>query len=467
MDKLRTGIKNLDHILDGGIPVYSLNVVSGSPGSGKTIFVQNIIFNTARNGLKSLYLTTISESQFKMVRHLQEFEFFSDDFLGDKVVYEDLGAVLRKQGADKGLEYLTQMIKKHLPDIVVIDSFKAIRDFFPDEKAFKAFVFDLAAALSIWEVTVFLVGEYKEQELTLLGEFAVADGIFHLYGQEEKRFQKRYLRILKMRGANFEQGEHLFQISHAGIEVYPRMRPEGKELQYEARPGRKGFGITGLDEMLCGGLTEGTITLISGGTGTGKTALALKFLLDGAEKGEKGLFLSFEQPVNQLQDTARRLGWEIDRYLAEGRLDIKFISPIELDVDKHAFEILDMVREKKVDRFVIDSISSFESSVSDIQKYKDYLWAIGQQLKRRHITTIFTVLNEDLFSPMVVTKAQISLMADNIIILRYVEDYSSIKKVLGILKARGSDHNKALREYEITPNGINILGKLNRADMLR
>ncbi|HHV61411.1 MAG TPA: circadian clock protein KaiC [Firmicutes bacterium] len=467
MDKLKTGIKNLDHILCGGIPVYSLNIVSGSPGSGKTIFVQNIIFNSARNGLKSLYLTTISESQFKMVRHLQEFEFFSDDFLGDKVIYGDLGAVLREQGTDKVLGYLTEMIKRHLPNIVVIDSFKAIRDIFPDEKTFKAFVFDLAAALSIWEVTVFLVGEYEEQELTLLSEFAVADGIFHLYGQEEKRFQKRYLRILKMRGTNFEQGEHLFQISHAGIEVYPRMRPEGKELHYEVRPGRKGFGITGLDEMLCGGLTEGTITLISGGTGTGKTAFALKFLLDGAEKGEKGLFLSFEEPVAQLQDTARHLGWEMDRYLAEGRLDIKFISPIELDIDKHAFEILDMVREKKVERFVIDSISSFESRVSDIQKYKDYLWAIGQQLKRRHITTIFTVLNEDLFSPMVVTKAQISLMTDNIIILRYVEDDSSIKKVFGILKARGSNHSRALREYEITPNGINILGKLDRANMLR
>ncbi|MDK2817626.1 MAG: circadian clock protein KaiC [Moorella sp. (in: firmicutes)] len=153
MDKLKTGIKNLDHILDGGIPIYSLNIISGSPGSGKTIFVQNIIFNSARNGLKSLYLTTISESQFKMVRHLQEFEFFSDDLLDDKVIYGDLGAVLRNQGTDKVLGYLTDMIKKHLPNIVVIDSFKAIRDIFPDEKAFKAFVFDLAAALSIWEVT--------------------------------------------------------------------------------------------------------------------------------------------------------------------------------------------------------------------------------------------------------------------------------------------------------------------------
>ncbi|NSW90616.1 MAG: circadian clock protein KaiC [Firmicutes bacterium] len=467
MDKLKTGIKNLDGILNGGIPVYSLNIVSGSPGSGKTIFVQNIIFNSARSGLKSLYLTTISESQFKMVRHLQEFEFFSDDFLGDKFIYGDLGDVLRKQGTDKVLGYLTEMIKRHQPNIVVIDSFKAIRDIFPDEKTFKAFVFDLAAALSIWEVTVFLIGEYEEKELTLLSEFAIADGIFHLYGQEEKRFQKRYLRILKMRGTNFEQGEHLFQISSAGIEVYPRIKPEGKKLQYEVRSRRKGFGITGLDEMLSGGITEGTITLISGGTGTGKTVFALKFLLDGAEKGEKGLFLSFEEPVTQLIDNARCLGWELDRYLADGRLNIKFISPIELDVDKHAFEILDMVNKNKVERFVIDSISSFESSVSDIQKYKDYLWAIGQQLKRRHITTIFTVLNEDLFSPVVVTKAQISLMTDNIIILRYVEDNSSVKKVLGILKTRGINHDRDIREYEITPNGINVLGKLDKANMLR
>ncbi|XEQ93578.1 Circadian clock protein kinase KaiC [Sporomusa carbonis] len=467
MDKLKTGIKNFDNILSGGIPVYSLNIISGSPGSGKTILVQNIIFNSARDGLKSLYLTTISESQFKMVRHLQEFEFFSDDFLGDKFIYGDLGAVLRKQGTEKVLAYLTEMIKKHQPNILVIDSFKAIRDIFPDEKTFKAFVFDLAAALSVWEVTVFLIGEYEEKELTQLSEFAIADGIFHLYGQGEKRFQKRYLRILKMRGTHFEQGEHLFQISSAGIEVYPRIKPEGKGLQYEVRSGRKGFGITELDEMLSGGLKEGTITLISGGTGTGKTALALKFLLDGAEKGEKGLVLSFEEPVVQLIDNVRSLGWELDKYLADGRLDIRFISPIELDVDKHAFEIMDMVGENRVDRLVIDSISSFESSVIDLQKYKDYLWALGQQLKRRHVTTIFTVLNEDLFSPVVVTKAQISLMTDNIIILRYVEDDSNVKKVLGILKARGTNHNKDFREYEITPNGINILGKLDRANMLR
>lgn len=467
MERLKTGIKNLDRILGGGIPLYSLNIVSGAPGSGKTIFVQNIVFNSARNGLKSLYLTTISESQFKMVRHLQEFEFFSDDLLGDKFIYADLGSVARKQGHDKILGYLTDMVKKHKPNIVVIDSFKAIRDLFPDEKTFKAFVFDLAAALSIWEVTVFLIGEYEEKELTVLSEFAIANGIFHLYGQEEKKFQKRYLRILKMRGTSFEQGEHLFEITPAGIKVYPRIKPAGEDLQYEIKAEKKGFGIKDLDQMLNGGLPEGTITIISGGTGTGKTTFALKFLLEGAERGEKGLLLSFEEPLAQLKSNAHFLGWEMDRYLKDGRLDIKFISPIELDVDKHAFEIMDMIEKNNVERFVIDSISSFESSVSDIQKYKDYLWAIAQELKRRHITTIFTVLNEDLFSPLVVTKAQISFIADNIIVLRYVESDSNIKKAIGILKARGINHSRDLREYEITPNGISILGKLDKANMLR
>lgn len=403
----------------------------------------------------------------KMVRHLKEFAFFSDDLLGDKVIYGDLGTVLRKQGASKGLDYLVQLIKEHLPSIVVIDSLKVIRDLFPDEKAFRAFVFELAALFSIWEITAFLVGEYEEEELTRLSEFAIADGIFHLYGQEEKRFQKRYMRILKMRGTSFQPGEHLFQITPLGIEVYPRLRPGGEELQYEVKRGRKKFGIHGLDEMLCGGLLEGTITLISGATGTGKTIFALKFLLEGAQRGERGIFLSFEESALQLQHTARHLGWEIDRYLADGQLEIKFISPIELDVDKHAFEILDMVREKKVERFVIDSISSFENSVSDVQKYRDYLWAIGQQLRRRHVTTIFTVLNEDLFSPLIVSKAQLSLIADNIIILRYVEDNSSVRKVLGILKARGSNHDKSLREYEIAAEGINILNRLDKADMLK
>ncbi len=467
MERLTTRVKNLDRILNGGIPLYSINIISGAPGSGKTIFVQNIVFNCAKIGLKTIYLTTISESQFKMVRHLKEFEFFDDNLLEDKFIYRDLVACLRKEEWQNTLEYIDQLIKNHCPNIVVIDSFKAIRNFFSEEKEFRSFVFELAARLSIWEITVFLIGEYKEEEVTTLSEFAIADGIFHLYGGEEKKFQKRYLRILKMRGTAFDQGEHLFQISSKGIEFFPRIRPSDKELVYEVTSDeRERFGIPELDEMLSGGLKQGTLTALSGGTGIGKTIFSLKFIIEGANKGERGLYLSFEEPVSQLKTNAQSMGWDIDRLIAKELVSLKFVSPIELDVDKHLYEIIDDIENNKIKRFVMDSITSFEK-VIDIQKYKDYLWALTQRLKMKNITSIFTVLNNNPFSQLVVSDMGISSIFDNTIFLRYIEEEATIKKVLGILKARGTPHSRDLREFEITPHGIKILGKLDKKEMLK
>ncbi len=467
MERLITGIKNLDKILKGGIPLYSVNVISGTPGSGKTILVQNIVFNCAKSGLKTIYLTTTSESQFKMVRHLKEFEFFDDNLLENKFIYRDLAAYLRKEGWQKALEYIDQLIKEHGPNIVVIDSFKAIRNFFPDEKEFRSFVFEIAAKLSIWEITVFLVGEYKEEEVTTLSEFTIADGIFHLYGGEERRFQKRYLRILKMRGTSFEQGQHLFQIDSSGIKIFPRIKPSYEELIYEvASDKREEFGIPEFDEMLLGGLKQGTITALSGGTGTGKTIFSLKFIMEGVNKGKRGLYLSFEEPVSQLKANALSMGWDIDNLIEKGLVSFKFISPIEIDVDKHIYEIFDDIEKNKIERFVMDSVTSFEKAV-DIQKYEDYLWALIQNLKKRNVTSIFTIMIDNPFSALMASELGISSLFDNIIFLRYIEKGSSIKRILGILKARGTSHSKDLREFEITSEGIKVLGKLDLKEMLK
>ncbi len=467
MERIPTGIKNLDDIIYGGIPAYSLNLISGLPGSGKTILVQNIIFNCARRGLKSIYLTTISESQLKMVRNLGEFRFFDDRFLGEKLIYGDLGTVLRNSGPEHAIGYITDLLKQHRPDIVVIDSIKVIRDLFFDEKGFRTFLFDLAATLSVWEVTAFLVGEYEEREVSLLSEFAIADGIFYLYGQEEKRFQKRFLRVLKLRGSNYQPGEHLFEITENGIVVYPRLRPEEGELDYEVLPRRKGFGIDGLDEMLGGGLMQGTVALLSGPTGSGKTIMALRFLVAGAEQGDRGLFVSFEETPAHLYHAANQLGWDVGRFVDRGLLEIKFISPIELDVDKHAIEILEILSSRQVERFVMDSISSFETGLPSPQKYRDHLWALAHRLRKQRVTALFTYLNEDPFSSLVVSRSQLSLIADHIIFLRYVEDRSGLRKVLGVFKSRGTRHTTDIREYEITPTGVRVMGKVDKADMLR
>jgi len=467
VDRVRTGIKGLDDlVLDGGIPLYSVNIIAGPPGSGKTIFVQNLVFNGVSQGLRAVYLTTLSEPQFKMVRNLQEFAFFDGALLGERLIYQDFGSVFRREGPAGGLRFIDEILKKYSPDLLVIDSLKTVRDLFESEKDFRIFMFDLAALLSVWEVTSFLVGEYEEADLTRLSEFAVVDGIIYLYGQEEKRFQKRFLRILKMRGTDFQRGEHLFRITTRGVEVYPRTKPEGKELIYQLATGKKAFGIAGLDEMLRGGLPEGTIAIISGSTGTGKTLFALRFLLEGTFCGEKGMFVSFEEPEDQIISSAHSVGWDLSGALEKDLVDIYFLSPIELDVDYHGVELLERIRNGGIKRLVIDSISSFESSVSDFQKYHDYLWALAQTLKRHQVTAIFTVLNHELFSPLVVSQTYISSLADSIIFLRYAEHKNSLKKVLGVLKLRGGDHDKTLREYEITSLGIEVLGRIEKEGVL-
>lgn len=467
MDRVKTGIKGLDDlVLNGGVPVYSVNIIAGPPGSGKTIFVQNLVFNGVRQGLRAVYLTTLSEPQFKMVRNLQDFAFFDGALLGERLIYQDFGSVFRREGPAGGLRFVDKVLKEYSPDLLVIDSLKTIRDLFESEKDFRIFIFDLAALLSVWEVTSFLVGEYEEDDLTKLSEFAVVDGIIYLYGQEEKRFQRRFLRILKMRGADFQRGEHLFRITTRGIEVYPRTKPQGKELVYRLATGKRAFGIAGLDEMLRGGLPEGTVAIISGSTGTGKTLFALRFLLEGAFCGERGMLISFEEPEDQIVGSAHGVGWDVAGVIKRNLLDIYFLSPIELDVDYHGIEILERIKESGIKRLVIDSISSFESSVPDFQKYHDYLWALVQTLKRHQVTALFTVLNHELFSPLVVSQTHLSSLADSIIFLRYAEHHNSLKRVLGVLKLRGSDHDKTLREYEITSAGIEVLGKIEKEGIL-
>lgn len=468
MERLVTGIENFDEVLGGGIPLYSVNIIAGNPGSGKTILVQNILFNAARRGLKSLYFTTISESQFKMVRNLANFKFFDNSFLGEQIIYRDLGLILKKEGLSGAFATIDDLMKKFRPDILVIDSFKALRSLVDSEKEFRAMVFELASKLAVWETTAFLVGEYIEEELSTLSEFAIADGIIYLYGQQERKFQKRYLRILKMRGTGTIPGEHIFLIDKDGIKLYPRMLLSQEELVYDVEKGlglevRDSFGIEGLDNLLGGGIYRGSSTLLVGATGTGKTLLSLKFALEAAQKGEKALYISYEETPEQIISLAEGIGFkEIRQRIREGSLILKFYSPVEIDVDIHAYEILEYVKKYNIKRLVLDTVSSLETTIGNNQKYRDILWSLTQNLKRRKITTIYTfeTLNLNLFNTFNVTDLGISLLADNIIFMRYYEEDAEIKRAIGVLKTRRSNHEKGIYQYVIESSGVSILGKI-------
>ncbi|MEW6182902.1 MAG: ATPase domain-containing protein [Bacillota bacterium] len=311
MKRLRTGIHGLDRILSSGIPEYSSVFIAGAPGTGKTILTQNILHNLAKEA-KVLYISTLSEPQIKVIRYQQELTFFDPDAFMKRVIYHDIGGIIRQDGARRGLEEIERLVREHRPIAVAVDSIKAIVDLIGSNLEFREFISDLTVRLAAWECTALFVGEYSEDELASRPETAIADGIFFIYGMEEKKHQKRYLRVLKMRGADYASGEHLLKITKDGVKIYPRLNPVVADQSYLAFGNRQATGVSGLDRMLGGGIPAGATTLIAGSTGTGKTLLGLSWLIQGARENESGMIASFEENPLNLKWCTRTFGWELD-----------------------------------------------------------------------------------------------------------------------------------------------------------
>ncbi len=467
-ERVSTGIARLDHILRGGIPRYSIVFVTGMPGTGKTILAEQALFANARLGRTSLYLSTISEPSIKVLRFLQGFTFFDPALFGTRVLYGDLGSVLRRQGPTAVLEALEQMVRETHPDLLVIDSFRALRDTILDPLDFRHFTSDLAVRLSVWEVTALLVGEYSAEDIREGPEFAIADGILYLYGTEEAERQRRYLRVMKMRGTGYYGGEHFFDISSRGIVVYPRM-PSLVVGEYAAPSGRLSSEIEGLDDMLGGGLYRATSTLISGGAGTGKTSVALSFLVAAARQGIPGLYLTFEESPQQLARNVQSLGWDLEDALRRRLIEVLHVAPSELNVDRYAFIVKEHAERLGAQIVAIDSITAFEAAVPDRARYQSHLWAITDYFKRRGVAVIMTTEVANPFALHQITPRHVSFLADNVILLRYVEAGGEVRRSISVLKTRGSAHDRRIRELEIEPRRIAVgapLGPISALDMI-
>ena len=217
MDKVSTGILALDQILDGGLPKGSTILLAGRPRTGKTILAHQMMYQNAENDDKILYLTTLGEPQIKIMKFQQEFSFYDTEKVQKSVIYKDLGGVLRKQGSTQTLKLIDSFLKEYQPKIIFIDTIKTFADIIPDSMEFREFIFDLSVRLTTWGCTTILLGEYSEHDIEIRPESAIADGIIYLYGTEEKSQQKRYLRVLKMRGTKHFNGEAFFKISKDGM----------------------------------------------------------------------------------------------------------------------------------------------------------------------------------------------------------------------------------------------------------
>jgi circadian clock protein KaiC len=454
-DRLSSGNAEADHILGGGFPANSINIIMGHPGSGKTIFAEQLIFHNASSDRPILYFTTLSEPLSKVVRYLQGFEFFDEDKVGTEVIYEDIGPQLSRDGATALIPLLQDAIRTTSPKIIVIDSFKAVHDLAPTVAERRRMVYDLTALLSAYGTTAFLLGEYTEDDILLYPEFAVADGIVELSRRRLGNRDERYFRVYKVRGSRYLEGAHAFRITDAGLDIYPRLVspriPEG----YEPAAERLSTGVPGLDEMLHGGLWRGTTTLLAGPSGAGKTTMGLQFALEGVRNGEPSLYVNFQENPTQLMRTIRGLGVDLNAAQSQG-LDLVYASPVELQIDSIIVDMFRRIQQRGVRRLVIDAIGDLASAATDAQRLHDYLYALVQHFA---VSTITSVLNFETTGNSLSgegTQNQMSYLSDNVLLLT-VDGEERTRRMLRILKTRGSGHDTRVREVEISSAGLSVV----------
>lgn len=456
-DKLSTGSAALDLVLGGGIPRDSLYVLTGPPGAGKTILAQQISFTAAQRGMRVIYFTNVSEPHAKIVEHIRSFAFYVPDQLGERIQIYNITSQVRNKGFKETLDFIVDTVRNEKADLVIVDSFRGLKHVLEVSVRARGAIFDAAAQLSILGCTSMLVGEYTPLEIQTEPEFAVADGIINLLHDDQSAQELRTLRIAKMRGVRYLGGEHSFEINPSGIQVFPRQEAIVQAPAYRATQERVSMGIATLDEMMAGGPIRSSSTLLLGSAGTGKTLLSLHFLAAGVQAGECGLMVSFQENPEQLRLRAQQFGIADALGIGGGQTEVLFLSPVELNLDAAATRIRDTVERMDARRVVIDSVAEFESAVRDPARFDDFLASLVGFMRGREVTTLMTREVAQLFgTELTIASRGLSYIVDNIILLRYVELQSRIERVIGVLKNRGSDHDKALRRFRMADGAINI-----------
>jgi circadian clock protein KaiC len=455
LSRVTSGSVQLDAILSGGFPASSINMLMGEPGSGKTILAEALIFaNASNDGRPILYLTTLSEPLEKVVRYLQQFSFYDDEkLLSGAIRYESIGAELAESGISALVPKLREVIKTMSPKIIVIDSFKAIHDLSTSVPEMRQMLYEVSGLLTAYEVTAFFLGEYSEDQIPRFPEFAVADAMVELARKKQGTRDERYLRVLKLRGSNYQEGLHAFRITENGLDVFPRLTSPEIPIRYTSNNERLSTGVAGLDKIMQGGVWAGGATLLEGPTGAGKTTLALQFILEGLKRGEPGLYVNFQENPTQLARSVESLGWSFEEAQAKG-LHLLYASPVELQIDSILVDLFRTIQEHNVQRVVVDAIGDLIIAASDLNRLYSYLYALVQHFIARRVVCMMTL--ETTSSGVVPMEGQISALTDAILRLGVTLDGDKARRTLQIVKARGTNHDLNIQELRITSHGVEV-----------
>jgi circadian clock protein KaiC len=458
IQRLPTGVPGLDELLGGGIPEFSFNLLAGTPGSGKTTLAHQIMFSLANPDRRALFFTVLGEPPLKMLRYQQQFPFFDITKVNQSIRFVNLASDLLEGDFDRVLARIAAEVQDFSPSLVFVDSFRSVVQ---SAKAMDAgasglqhFVQHLGMQMTSWQATTFLIGEYLAPEAESSPVFTVADGILWMSQLVHRDAMVRKIQVVKMRGQAQSLGVHTFRIGDDGVEIFPRavLKAGISETLQISGDKRMSTGVPTLDQMMGGGLPVGYSLLLVGPSGSGKTVLATQFLAEGVRAGEPGVIAAFEKSPNQL------LSHQLNAMVKNGDVGVINTRTLDLSIDEILHDLVAMIIRMKAKRVVIDSLSGFELALASVfrEDFRESLYRMIAVLTGMGVTVLMTAELEDRYTVLRFSSYGNAFLADAIIMQRYVELDGQFKRVISVVKVRGSDHSKDIRFFDIARDNITI-----------
>ncbi len=460
VERMPSGLPGLDEILRGGFFAGGIYVVRGAPGTGKTILANQACFRHAERGGKALYVTLLAESHVRMLRNLARLSFYDPAVIPHRVYYVSALRALEEGGLSALMDLLRGEVRRQSATLLVLDGLLSAEEAGASDRILRRFMHELQDHLASVDCVTLLLGDSGRPDYA--GEYAMADGVLALDDTRCDGQTTRGIEVLKFRGSRSLRGRHALRITDDGIVIYPRIdtlheRPSQADKGSDRR---LSVGVPTLDAMLGGGLPAGTTTLLLGASGTGKTMLGAHFLA-GSSAAEPGLHFGFyEQPERLLQNAAT-VGLDLAGPAGRGDLEMLWYPTTGQIVDDLGGQLLGAVRRRGVKRLLVDGLGGYVEAADNSARAGQVFAALVHELRAQGVTTVYTAETVNLVgSEVVVPVPGVSVIVDNMVLLRFAEYRARLHRLFSIIKVRGSSFDPGMREFRITAQGISLADTL-------